>query len=66
MKKISDIGSLTQQTSHYIGLSRGRAGADIDKGCSVLSFVSVALSKLACASFDTPAAHRNISFGGQA
>jgi hypothetical protein len=41
MKKISDIGSLTQQTSHYIGLSRGRAGADIDKGCSVLSFVSV-------------------------
>ena len=65
MKKISKISSLTQQTSHYIALSRGRAGADKDKGCFVLSFVSVSLSKLACASFDSPAAHRNISFGGQ-
>ena len=65
MKKISDIGSLTQQTSHYIGLSRGRAGADIDKGCFVLSIVSVSLSKPAWAGSDFPAAHRNISFGVQ-
>lgn len=65
MKKISEISSLTQQTSHYIGLSRGRAGADIDKACFVLSFVSVALSEPACAGSDFPAAHRNISFGGQ-
>ena len=65
MKKISDIGSLTQQTSPYIGLSRGRAGADKDKGCSVLSIVSVSLSKPAWAGSDFPAAHRNISFGGQ-
>jgi len=65
MKKISDIGSLTQLTSHYIGLSRGRAGADIDKGCSVLSIVSVSLLKPDKSVFDFPAAHRNISFGGQ-
>ena len=65
MRKVSDIGFPTRQTSHYIGLSRGRAGADKDKQCYVPSFVSPTMSNPARAGFDFPAAHRNISFGGQ-
>ena len=70
MKKISDIGSLTQLTSHYIGSLRGRVDAHKERGCYVPSITSVSLSKPATmfmeAGFDSPAAHRNISFGGQA
>jgi hypothetical protein len=65
MKKISDIGSLTQLTSHYIGSLRGRVDAHKERGCYVPSITSVSLSKPACAGSDFPAAHRNISFGGQ-
>jgi hypothetical protein len=70
MRKISDIGFLTRQTSHYIGLSRGRAGADIEKGCFVPSFVSSAVflsvEMTICSAVECfPAAQRNISFGGQ-
>lgn len=65
MKKISDIGSLTQLTSHYIGSLRGRVDAHKEKECFVLSKASDPLSKPDKSVFDFPAAHRNISFGGQ-
>jgi hypothetical protein len=65
MKKISDIGSLTQLTSHYIGSLRGRVDAHKERGCYVPSITSVSLSKPDKSVFDFPAAHRNISFGGQ-
>ncbi len=69
MKKVSDIGSLTQLTSHYIGSLRGRVDAHKEKECFVPSIASVTLSKPATmfmeAGSDFPAAHRNISFGGQ-
>ncbi len=66
MKKISDTGSLTQLTSHYIGSLRGRVDAHKEKGCFVPSKASAPLSKPDKSGFDVPAAHRNISFGGQA
>jgi hypothetical protein len=65
MKKVSDIGSLTQLTSHYIGSLRGRVDAYKQKECFVPSKASVPLSKQDKSVFDFPAAHRNISFGGQ-
>ena len=65
MKKISDIGSLTQLTSHYIGSLRGRVDAHKEKECFVPSKASDPLSKSDKSVFDFPAAHRNISFGGQ-
>jgi len=65
MKKISDIGSLTQLTSHYIGSLRGRVDAHKEKECFVPSKASDPLSKPDKSVFDFPAAHRNIAFGGQ-
>lgn len=65
MKKISDIGSLTQLTSHYIGSLRGRVDAHKEKECFVPSKASDPLSKPDKSVFDFPAAHGNISFGGQ-
>lgn len=65
MKKISDIGSLTQLTGHYIGSLRGRVDAHKEKECFVPSKASDPLSKPDKSVFDFPAAHRNISFGGQ-
>ena len=65
MKKISDIGSLTQLTSHCIGSLRGRVDAHKEKECFVPSNASDPLSKPDKSVFDLPAAHRNISFGGQ-
>jgi hypothetical protein len=65
MKKISDIGSSTQLTSHYIGSIRGRVDAHKEKECFVASKASEPLSKPDKSVFDFPAAHRNISFGGQ-
>ena len=65
MKKISDIGSLTQLTSHYIGSLRGRVDAHKEKECFVPSKASDPLSKPDKSVFDFSAAHRNISFGGQ-
>ena len=65
MKKIADIGSLTQLTSHYIGSLRGRVDAHKEKECFVASKASDPLSKPDKSVFDFPAAHRNISFGGQ-
>jgi hypothetical protein len=65
MKKISDIGSLTQLTSHCIGSLRGRVDAHKERECFVPSIASDPLSKPDKSVFDFPAAHRNISFGGQ-
>ena len=65
MKKISDIGCLTQLTSHYIGSLRGRVDAHKEKECFVPSKASDLLSKPDKSVFDFPAAHWNISFGGQ-
>ena len=65
MKKISYIGSLTQLTSHYIGSLRGRVDAHKERECFVPSIASDPLSKPDKSVFDFPAAHRNISFGGQ-
>ena len=65
MKKISDIGSLTQLTSHYIGSLRGRVDAHKEVECYPPSRASVTLSKPDKSAFDFPAAHRNFSFGGQ-
>jgi hypothetical protein len=66
MKKISNIGSLTQLTSHYIGSLRVRVDAHKETACFVASKASVSLSKPDESAFDFPTAHRNISFGGQA
>ena len=65
MKKISDIGSLTQLTSHYIGSLRGRVDAHKEKECVVPSKASDPLAKPDKSVFDFPAAHRKMSFGGQ-
>jgi len=65
MKNVSDFGSMTQLTSHYIGSLRGRVDAHKERECFVPSKASDLLSKPDKSVFDFPAAHRNISFGGQ-
>lgn len=65
MKKISEIGFPTLLTGHYIGSLRGRVDAHKEKECFVPSKASDPLSKPDKSVFDFPAAHRNISFGGQ-
>ena len=65
MKKNSDIGCLTQLTSHCIGSLRGRVDAHKERECFVPSKASDLLSKPDKSVFDFPAAHRNFSLGGQ-
>jgi len=69
MKKISKTGliasSPTQLTWLNIGSLRVNAYTDKSYGCLGTATASEALSNPACAGFDFPAAHRNISLGGQ-
>jgi hypothetical protein len=69
MKKISKTrliaSSLTQLTLLNICSLRARAQIDKRDGCLIAPKASVSLSKPDKSVFDFPAAHRNISFGGQ-
>jgi hypothetical protein len=69
MKNISKIklmaSSLTQLTLLNICSLRVYAYADKSHRCLSAAKASAALSKPDKSDFDFPAAHRNISFGGQ-
>ena len=69
MEKISKTeliaSSLTWLTLLNICSLRVYAYTDKSHGCFSAATASATLSNPACAGFDFPAAHRNISFGGQ-